>query len=230
MTSNQMAWTPELQRHRTYLEPGLERPAIREMIEAGSDFFAAVPLSEGNPEVVRVEAPSLGLSNACVWIGQEVLVARGLLIYRSAEDYEHAMRVGVRHTHTWGEDHDRSHLALRFGGTREFGAYARELGKLGIRRRRCPEIPVVDAYDRLGARRPTIPADLERVTCVARSLAGALPMLRRSGRHAAPRTIESTICFGDAVHSVDVTYPHPEVDAEVVALSNCCAKDRTAAV
>lgn len=218
---DQMAQIPELYRRPSYLEPGLDRVAVREMIEAGASFAAAVPLREGDPQAVRVHAPTLGLHNACVWIGEEVLVARGLLIFDCAEAYEDAMRVGVRYTHIWSDGSDQSHLSLEFGGNREFPTYARELGKLGIRRRRCPEIPVVDAYDMLGARRPTTPADLQRVTCVARALADAYPKLRESGTHLEPESRRVAVSVNTAIHSVEVTYPHPQVDAELLALSNC---------
>jgi hypothetical protein len=217
-----MGMMPELGRPETYLEGDVTIEAVSAYFEGMRRLERAGLLVEGEPMLVQVDVPSLGVERACVWLGEEVLIARGFIVFRSLEQYEDFMRVQVQYTHMWADDDDRSVLVGSFEGQRWLPpAMRREIRKHRWPVHRPALVPRFDPHDPSGVRRPACNTDVELAAVVSTGLAEAVggPAARPSLASPTTKTLEVTI--GPRSHTITVTAPHPEASEEQVALGVC---------
>ena len=167
----------------SYLEDGrVSAAAVEALFKAGNALFALQPWKLGDePPVLRMDIPALDVEDACVSIIGQLDEVRGVLIFRSLEDFEEVLvaaeaRASVDSAETLGSEV----LALTFESATELPRLMRrEAMEHGWRVDSADAYPLVQRRDPDGVVRPLAERDVEIATACARSLSVFL------GKHAA---------------------------------------------
>jgi hypothetical protein len=213
-----MGYLPELGPPDTYLESDVNPDTVFRFFEGMQRLDRAGLLVEAAPMLAQVDIPSLDVHGACVWVGEEVSLASGFIVFRSLEQYESYMHVHLKYTSEWCEDDDRSMLVSTFTEKRQFASSMHR----EIRTHRWPLhdarfVPRFDPYDASGIRRPARNADVEIAAVVGTALAQLLPS--PCDEPTSPRTRTTKVCVGSNTHVVAITAPHLLATEELLDLS-----------